>query len=151
MRARARIVLVLIALSASFGLAGCAAIEDLKEAFLRWLELGKLPSGGRGPFVLPDPTPIIPAEKPEKKGGKQAVKASQVSAQPAPPAARRGAPSKETADPGLPRGGEAGRRAIRAVPARAAAVAYKRTIIGNGRGGSEHILHNGAARQQQAV
>jgi hypothetical protein len=67
MRARARIVLVLIALSASFGLAGCAAIEDLKEAFLRWVELGKLPSAGRGPFVLPDATPIIPPEKPSKK------------------------------------------------------------------------------------
>src|SRR5262245_31904176 len=62
MRARARIALVLIALCGSFGLAGCAAIEELKEAFLRWVESEKLPPAGRGPFAddLPDATPVIP-------------------------------------------------------------------------------------------
>jgi hypothetical protein len=34
-----------MALSASFSLAGCAAIDELKEAFLRWVESEKLPSG----------------------------------------------------------------------------------------------------------
>jgi hypothetical protein len=48
MRARARIALVLMVLSASFGLAGCAAIDELKEAFLRWVESEKLSSGPRG-------------------------------------------------------------------------------------------------------
>ena len=48
MRARVRIALVLVALSASFGLAGCAAIDELKEAFLRWVESEKLPSGPGG-------------------------------------------------------------------------------------------------------
>jgi hypothetical protein len=57
-----------MALSASFGLAGCAAIDELREAFLRWIESEKLPSG-RGLFAddLPDPTPVIPPEKPSKK------------------------------------------------------------------------------------
>ena len=69
MRASARIALVLMALCASFGLAGCAAIEDLKEAFLRWVESEKLPPAGRGPFAddLPDGTPVTPPEKPSKK------------------------------------------------------------------------------------
>jgi hypothetical protein len=69
MRARARIALVLMALCASFGLAGCAAIEDLREAFLRWVESEKLPPARGGPFAddLPEATPVIPPEKPSKK------------------------------------------------------------------------------------
>jgi hypothetical protein len=68
MRACARVALVLMAVSASFGLAGCAAIDELKEAFLRWVESEKLPNG-RGLFAndLPDATPVIPPEKPSKK------------------------------------------------------------------------------------
>jgi hypothetical protein len=58
-----------MALCASFGLSGCAAIEELKEAFLRWVESEKLPPGERGPFAdkLPDTTPVTPPEKPSKK------------------------------------------------------------------------------------
>jgi hypothetical protein len=69
MRARARIALALMALCASFGLVGCASIEELKEAFLRWVESEKLPPAGRGPFAdeLPDAIPVIPPEKPSKK------------------------------------------------------------------------------------
>ena len=44
MRACARVALVSIAVSASFSLLGCAAIEELKETFLRWVESQKLPS-----------------------------------------------------------------------------------------------------------
>src|SRR5262245_6915085 len=68
MRAWPRVALVLIALSAGFGLAGCAAIYELREAFLRWVESEKLPSG-RGLFAddLPDATPVIAPEKPSKK------------------------------------------------------------------------------------
>jgi hypothetical protein len=71
MRACARVALVLMAVSASFGLAGCAAIDELKEAFLRWVESEKLPSG-RGFFAddLPDATPVIPPEKPSKEASK---------------------------------------------------------------------------------
>ena len=68
MRTCGRVALGLMVLSASFGLAGCAAIDELKEAFLRWVESEKLPSG-RGLFAddLPDATPVIPPEKPSKK------------------------------------------------------------------------------------
>jgi hypothetical protein len=126
MRARARIALVLMALCASFGLAGCAAIEELKEAFLRWVESEKLPPAGRGPFAddLPDATPVIPPEKPSKKEASKPTK-RQISAQTATAADRCCASSRETSDPGLHRGGEAGRHrgSIRAVFVRAAAVA----------------------------
>jgi hypothetical protein len=68
MRACMRVALVLVALSASVGLAGCAAIEELKEAFLRWVESEKPPSG---PDLfgdeLPEATPLVPAEKAPKE------------------------------------------------------------------------------------
>jgi hypothetical protein len=51
MRACSRVALVLMALSASFGLAGCAAIDDLKFAIAQWFESASFPDG-RG--VLPD-------------------------------------------------------------------------------------------------
>ena len=70
MRACSRVALVLLALSAS-GLAGCAAIDELKEAFLRWVESEKLPSGGGD---LPDATPTIPQEKPPQERSSQAPK-----------------------------------------------------------------------------
>jgi hypothetical protein len=68
MRVCARAALVLMALFVRFGLAGCAAIDELKEAFLRWVESEKLPSG-RGLFAddLPDATPVTAPEKPSKK------------------------------------------------------------------------------------
>jgi hypothetical protein len=68
-RARARVALVGIAVSANFGLAGCAAIDDLKETFLRWVESERLPSG-RGALVdndLPNATPVIPPDKISKQ------------------------------------------------------------------------------------
>jgi hypothetical protein len=75
MRAGARVALVLMALSASFGLTGCAAIDELREAFLRWVESEKLPSG-RGLFAddLPDATPVMPPEKPSKKAASKPPK-----------------------------------------------------------------------------
>src|SRR6266480_4493163 len=75
MRACGRVALGLMVLSASFGLAGCPAIDELKEAFLRWVESEKLPSG-RGFFAddLPDATPVIPPEKPSKKEESQPPK-----------------------------------------------------------------------------
>jgi hypothetical protein len=57
-----------MALSASFSLAGCAAIDELKEAFLRWVESEKLPSGpgytGGGVWEVVGKQ--IPATKPPK-------------------------------------------------------------------------------------
>ena len=60
MRACARVALVLMALSATFGLAGCAAVDELRDTILRWVESEKLPSG-RGAFAddLPDATPVV--------------------------------------------------------------------------------------------
>jgi len=68
MRACARVALASIAVSASFSLSGCAAIEELKETFLRWVESQKLPSG-RG--VSADELPEAPPEKTPKEPSKR--------------------------------------------------------------------------------
>jgi hypothetical protein len=75
MRACARVALVLMAVSASFGLAGCGSIDDLKDAVFRWFDIGKTP-GGRGAFAedLPDVAPMIPAKKPSRKEASKASK-----------------------------------------------------------------------------
>ena len=72
MRACARVALASIAVSASFSLSGCAAIEQLKETFLRWVESQKLPSG-RGVSVgkLPEATPVVPPRKTPKEPSKR--------------------------------------------------------------------------------
>ena len=65
MRACSRVALVLMVLSASFGLAGCAAIDDLKFAIAQWFESARFPDG-RGVLPdndLPNATPMIPPEK----------------------------------------------------------------------------------------
>ena len=78
MRACARVALVSIAVS--FSLLGCAAIEELKETFLRWVESQKLPSGrsvsaGKlpeaTPVVLPERTPVVSPEKTPKEPSKR--------------------------------------------------------------------------------
>ena len=64
MRACARVALASIAVSASISLSGCAAIEELKETFLRWVESQKLPSDrGVSGDELPEATPVVPPEK----------------------------------------------------------------------------------------
>jgi hypothetical protein len=76
MRACARVALVLMAVSASFGLAGCGSIDDLKDAISRWFDAAKFP-GGRGVFPddLPDATPVISPEKmPKEEPGKASKK-----------------------------------------------------------------------------
>jgi hypothetical protein len=64
-RARAQVALAAIAVSC---LAGCAAIDELKETFLRWVESERLPSG-RGVSLdeSPDATPVVPPEKTPKE------------------------------------------------------------------------------------
>src|SRR5262249_48623632 len=72
MRACARVALASIAVSASFSLSGCAAIEELKETFLRWIESEKLPSGrGMSADELPEATPVVPREKTLKEPRKR--------------------------------------------------------------------------------
>jgi hypothetical protein len=68
MRSCGRVALVLMVLSASFGLTGCAAIDELREAFLRWVHSEKLRSErGFSAEDLPDATPVIPPDIPPKK------------------------------------------------------------------------------------
>ena len=72
MRACARVALASIAVSASFSLSGCAAIEELKETFLRWVESEKLPSGrGVSAGELPEATPVVSPEKTPKEPSKR--------------------------------------------------------------------------------
>ena len=65
----------------AIGLAGCAAIDELRDTILRWVESEKLPSG-RGAFAddLPDATPVVPPEKPAKKEASKTSKKQDKSA-----------------------------------------------------------------------
>jgi hypothetical protein len=72
MRACARVALASIAVCASISLSGCAAIEELKETFLRWVESQKLPSDrGASAGELPEATPVVPLEKTPKEPSKR--------------------------------------------------------------------------------
>jgi hypothetical protein len=71
MRACARVALASIAVSASFSLSGCAAIEELKETLLRWVESQKLPSEGGVSAEQSEATPVIPPEKTPKEPRKR--------------------------------------------------------------------------------
>jgi hypothetical protein len=96
MRVCARVALISASVSACFGLAGCAAIDELRDTILRWVESEKLPSE-RGVFA-PDATPAVSPEKPPKKEASKDIKeAGQISAQTA-TAADRCESSKETTD-----------------------------------------------------
>jgi hypothetical protein len=80
MRACPRVALASIAVCASFSFSGCAAIEELKETFLRWVQSEKLP-GGRGvstdelpeaiPVVPPEKTPVLPPDNTPKEPSKR--------------------------------------------------------------------------------
>src|SRR5262245_15621131 len=61
-----------MAVSASLGLAGCAAIEELRQTFLRWVESEQFPSG-RAVVAddLPDAIPVVPPEKTPKEPSKR--------------------------------------------------------------------------------
>jgi hypothetical protein len=80
MRACARVALVLIDMSASFGLAGCAAMDDLKSAISQWFESATFPDG-REEFSrdMPKASPMIPPVIPKQ----EAAKASRKVAKPA--------------------------------------------------------------------
>ena len=71
MRACARVALASIAVSASISLSGCAAIEELKETFLRWVESQKLPSEGGVSADQSEATPVVPPEKTPKEPSKR--------------------------------------------------------------------------------
>jgi hypothetical protein len=71
MRACARVALASFAVSASFSLSGCAAIEELKETLLRWVESQKLPSEGGVSAEQSEATPVVPPEKTPKEPRKR--------------------------------------------------------------------------------
>jgi hypothetical protein len=75
MRACARVALISMTVSASIGLAGCGAIDDLKDAISRWFDTASFP-GGREVFPddLPNATPMIPPEKIPKEEASKASK-----------------------------------------------------------------------------
>jgi hypothetical protein len=81
MRACARVALVLMAVSASFGLAACGAIDDPRDAVSRWFDVGKPPGGPGGFFAdhLPNATPMIPPKKSLKNEASKASKTSKTS------------------------------------------------------------------------
>jgi len=64
MRARARVARVSIALSASFGIGGCAAIDDLKASISRWFDTANFPDEGVGlPGTAPESPVVVAPEK----------------------------------------------------------------------------------------
>jgi hypothetical protein len=105
MRACARVALVLMAVSASFGLAGCGLIDDLKEAVSRWFDIGKTP-GGPGVFAnkLPDATPMIPPEKPLKKEASKASKKKDKSKLQRPQTVEKKLPTSDSTQTAKPQG-----------------------------------------------
>jgi hypothetical protein len=105
MRAYARVALVLMAVSASFGLAGCGLIDDLKDAVSRWFDIGKTP-GGPGVFAnkLPDATPMIPPEKPLKKEASKASKKKDKSKLQRPQTVEKKLPTSDSTQTSKPQG-----------------------------------------------
>jgi hypothetical protein len=85
MRACARVALVLMAVSASFGLAACGAIDDLRDAPSRWFDVGKSPGRPGGFFAdhLPNAIPMIPPKKSLKNEASKGSKTSKKKDKPA--------------------------------------------------------------------
>jgi len=78
MRTGTRIALILMAVFTAPGLAGCAAIEELKDSVAAWFGKGNSVAGDQAvpPGDLPDQTNKAP---PEKMAGQKARKARKVS------------------------------------------------------------------------
>jgi hypothetical protein len=74
MRACARVALVLMIVSASFGLAACGAIDDLRDTVSRWFDVGS-PGRPGSADARPHATPMITPES-KKSLKNEASKAS---------------------------------------------------------------------------
>ena len=71
MGACARVVLVSMTVSASFGLAGCAAIDDLKASISQWFYTVNFTGEGEVlPGNAPEAAPVIAPEKIPKEAAK---------------------------------------------------------------------------------
>jgi hypothetical protein len=107
MRAYARVALVLVAISASNGLAACSAIDDLRAAVSRWFDVGKSPSGrGVFPDDLPDAKSMIPPEKPLKKEARKASKKKDKSKVQRPQTVERKLPTSDSTEAAKSQGAE---------------------------------------------
>ena len=116
MRARARVALVSIALSASFGLGGCAAIDDLKASISRWFDTANLTDEGVGlPGTAPE-SPLVVAPEKIPMGSPTAPKKKIKTARKLQNPQTVVLPPKKTTDLRFPPDGKAGRNrgAIRA-------------------------------------
>ena len=106
MRACARVALVLVAVSASIGLAACSVIDDLKAAVSRWFDVGNSPGGREGVFTddLPDRTPMLPPEKPLKKEASKASKKKDKSKVQRPQTVEKKLPTSDSSEAAKPQG-----------------------------------------------
>jgi hypothetical protein len=67
LRVCARVVLVSLTLSASFSLAGCAAIDDLRASIFQWFDTVNFTEEGEEPLAYAaEPRLIPPAEIPKR-------------------------------------------------------------------------------------
>jgi hypothetical protein len=94
-----------MAVSASFGLGACGAIDDLRDAASRWFDVGKSPGRAGGFFAdhLPNATPTIPPKKSLEKKASKASKTSKKKGKPAskvhrPQTAKQKLPTSHTID-----------------------------------------------------
>ena len=99
-------------MSASFGLAGCGAIDDLKDAISRWFDTASFPSG-REAFSedLPNAAPMISPEKIPKAEASKASKRRDKSARdlhrPQTAKLQKKPPTSNSTEAGKPQGTDA--------------------------------------------
>jgi hypothetical protein len=107
MRACARVALVLMAMSASFGLTGCGPMNELKDAVSRWFDIGKSP-GGRGLLAddLPDAPPKIAPEKTMKREASKPSKKNKPASKVQRPQTAEKKPTSDTTEGPKPQGAE---------------------------------------------
>jgi len=115
MRACARVALVLLmAVSATFDVAACGSIDDLRDAMSRWFDVGKSPGRPEGFFAdhLPNTTTMIaPGKKPLKSNASKTSKTSKKKDKPArkvqrPQSAEQKLPTSHTIDAPKPQAAE---------------------------------------------
>jgi len=115
MRACARVALVLLmAVSATFDVAACGSIDDLRDAMSRWFDVGKSPGRPEGFFAdhLPNTTTMIaPGKKPLKSKASKTSKTSKKKDKPArkvqrPQSAEQKLPTSHTIDAPKPQAAE---------------------------------------------
>ena len=97
-------------MSAILGLAGCAAIDDLKVSISQWLNTGNLTGEGEVPYVnAPGASRVIPPENIPKQVTQAPRKQIRATARKLRPAADRCASCEESAGLRFPRDGTTGR------------------------------------------